>query len=346
MPQNGCTGSPQRGVEFNLGTPPISPCRTHLAWAPPSDPSRPAAKYWHLPSQGPLGLAWKKILIDRSMSSSKRIPPLAQASNRIPPPRSSAPAPTRRPASSTRSLKKPTRKEIESTEPGGAPTVIERTLPSFFDFYPRAKRAYDALKKKGPAAARLELLRACETVLTTGNADAMGKLVKAALAGEAGDAERHRRRRRRRGRRRYLPLAGRRRLRGLDGLRRRVERRRGARAQGRRDRDDVREPVRVEALQARLPVQVNTHTGTTRPVRYVSCATILARTASIRPRTPARHAGPRRRHGALKPRAPPQDECRGNASAPCHPPEDLHRGLGAHRHPGPSSCVRRRQARK
>ena len=83
------------------------------------------------------------------------------------------------------SEKKPTRKEIESTEPGGAPTVIERTLPSFFDFYPRAKRAYDSLKKKGPAAARLELLRACETVLTTGNADAMGKLVKAALAGEA-----------------------------------------------------------------------------------------------------------------------------------------------------------------
>ena len=39
------------------------------------------------------------------------------------------------------SEKKPTRKEIESTEPGGAPTVIERTLPSFFDFYPRAQNA-------------------------------------------------------------------------------------------------------------------------------------------------------------------------------------------------------------
>jgi hypothetical protein len=84
------------------------------------------------------------------------------------------------------SVRKPTRKEVESTEPGGAPTILERTLPSFFDFYPRAKRAYEALKN-GPAAARLELLKACETVLRTGNADVMGKLVKAALSGEVGD---------------------------------------------------------------------------------------------------------------------------------------------------------------
>ena len=84
------------------------------------------------------------------------------------------------------SVRKPTRKEVESTEPGGAPTILERTLPSFFDFYPRAKLAYEALKN-GPAAARLELLKACETVLRTGNADVMGKLVKAALSGEVGD---------------------------------------------------------------------------------------------------------------------------------------------------------------
>ena len=64
------------------------------------------------------------------------------------------------------SEKKPTRKEIESTEPGGAPTVIERTLPSFFDFYPRAKRAYDALKKKGaPKYARVK--RMPDTVMVS-----------------------------------------------------------------------------------------------------------------------------------------------------------------------------------
>ena len=169
------------------------------------------------------------------------------------------------------SEKKPTRKEIESTEPGGAPTVIERTLPSFFDFYPRAKRAYDALKKKGGAAARLELLRACETVLTTGNADAMGKLVKAALAGEAGDAA--------------APIDV-----DADGadddatFRWQAD---GGSA-GWMDFDDASNAVaerarKAGATEARFVnqygsytlkldfmVQVNTHTGTTRPVRYVS----------------------------------------------------------------------------
>ena len=169
------------------------------------------------------------------------------------------------------SEKKPTRKEIESTEPGGAPTVIERTLPSFFDFYPRAKRAYDALKKRGGAAARLELLRACETVLTTGNADAMGKLVKAALAGEAGDAA--------------APIDV-----DADGadddatFRWQAD---GGSA-GWMDFDDASNAVAERArkagatetrfvnqygsytLKLDFMVQVNTHTGTTRPVRYVS----------------------------------------------------------------------------
>lgn len=81
----------------------------------------------------------------------------------------------------------PSRKEIESTEAGGAPTVVERTLPSFFDFYPRAKRAHEALKN-APAAKRLALLRACDAVLKTGDAIAMGALVGEALAGDPGDA--------------------------------------------------------------------------------------------------------------------------------------------------------------
>ena len=117
------------------------------------------------------------------MSSSKKRPPKSSSSSSK---KQRAGADEEARLVDALSEKKPTRKEIESTEPGGAPTVIERTLPSFFDFYPRAKRAYDALKKKGGAAARLELLRACEPVLTPGSADAMGNLVKAALAGQAG----------------------------------------------------------------------------------------------------------------------------------------------------------------
>jgi len=64
--------------------------------------------------------------------------------------------------------------------------VVERTLPSFFDYYPRARRAHDALAGDGPA--RLALLRACARVVETGDAAAMGALVAAALPPDAGDA--------------------------------------------------------------------------------------------------------------------------------------------------------------
>ena len=176
MPQNGCTGSPQRGVEFNLGTPPISP------WHPPSVGAAVGSQSTRGEILAPAlpGSTGSRLEedIDRSIDVVVQKAPHKSSSSSSKKQRAGADEEAR--LVDALSERKPTRKEIESTEPGGAPTVIERTLPSFFDFYPRAKRAYDALKKKGPAAARLELLRACETVLTTGNADAMGKLVKAA----------------------------------------------------------------------------------------------------------------------------------------------------------------------
>mmetsp|Transcript_33159 Transcript_33159/g.102757 ORF Transcript_33159/g.102757 Transcript_33159/m.102757 type:complete len:202 (-) Transcript_33159:38-643(-) len=82
------------------------------------------------------------------------------------------------------SHRKPSTKEIESTEPGGAPTVVARTLPSFFDFYPRAKRAAERLA----GAERLELLRACDAAMRTGKVDEMGERVAAALSDERGQA--------------------------------------------------------------------------------------------------------------------------------------------------------------
>ena len=214
-------------------------------------------------------------LLRPAPGASPRKRPAAGAAAGAAPPKKAAPGPGGRDEAARHfaalSRRAPSRKEIESTEPGGAPTVIERTLPSFFDFYPRAKRAYDALKKKGPAAARLELLRACETVLTTGNADAMGKLVKAALAGEAGDAA--------------APIDV-----DADGadddatFRWQAD---GGSA-GWLDFDDASNAVAERArkagatetrfanqygsytLKLDFMVQVNTHTGTTRPVRYVS----------------------------------------------------------------------------
>ena len=53
------------------------------------------------------------------------------------------------------SEKKPTRKEIESTEPGGAPTVIERTLPSFFDLLTDQIIVFRTPKKGQPLVTRL-----------------------------------------------------------------------------------------------------------------------------------------------------------------------------------------------
>ena len=50
----------------------------------------------------------------------------------------------------------------------------------------RARRAHDALADDGPA--RLALLRACARVVETGDAAAMGALVAAALPADAGDA--------------------------------------------------------------------------------------------------------------------------------------------------------------
>ena len=231
------------------------------------------------------------------------------------------------------SEEKPTRKEIESTEPGGAPTVIERTLPSFFDFYPRAKRAYDALKKKGPAAARLELLRACETVLTTGNADAMGKLVKAALAGEAGDAA--------------APIDV-----DADGadddatFRWQAD---GGSA-GWMDFDDASNAVAERARKAARPSAdgepvhsplarlhgAGQHAHGHDAARAVKITAALSVGGEIDAAYAShQRRGARRRHGALKPRAPPQDECQVRPIQRRPPSAGGRHGRERHRHARP-----------
>ena len=48
---------------------------------------------------------------------------------------------------STLSKRKPSVKEIESSVPGEPSFTVERTLPSFFDCYPRAKKAAEAQVK-------------------------------------------------------------------------------------------------------------------------------------------------------------------------------------------------------
>ena len=64
------------------------------------------------------------------------------------------------------SYTKPTRKEIESTESGGASTFVDTFLPSFFDHYPRAKRAAKKLREEDrDIDAALDLLRAGKRLL-------------------------------------------------------------------------------------------------------------------------------------------------------------------------------------
>ena len=129
-------------------------------------------------------------LLRPAPGASPRKRPAAGAAAGAAPPKRATPGPGGRDEAARHfaalSRRAPSRKEIESTEPGGAPTVVERTLPSFFDYYPRARRAHDALAGDGPA--RLALLRACARVVETGDAAAMGALVAAALPPDAGDA--------------------------------------------------------------------------------------------------------------------------------------------------------------
>ncbi|KAJ1452099.1 hypothetical protein M885DRAFT_528150 [Pelagophyceae sp. CCMP2097] len=81
------------------------------------------------------------------------------------------------------SRRAPHRKEIEGAD--GTTLAVDRTLPSFFDYYPRAKRAHAAV---GAARERLELLRACKALLDTGDAGDMGVRVAAALGDDAAAA--------------------------------------------------------------------------------------------------------------------------------------------------------------
>ncbi|KAJ8598572.1 hypothetical protein CTAYLR_001689 [Chrysophaeum taylorii] len=65
--------------------------------------------------------------------------------------------------------RKASTKEIESTVDATSHSV-ETVLPSFFDLYPRAKRAYDKTK-------RIDILRACERVLRTGDEEELNEIL-------------------------------------------------------------------------------------------------------------------------------------------------------------------------
>ena len=84
------------------------------------------------------------------------------------------------------SRRAPTTKEIESAVAGEPPCVVERSLPSFFDSYPRSKRAALVLAEAGRWDDALRLLRASEAVLLRGDLAGLEKEIAAAL-GESDD---------------------------------------------------------------------------------------------------------------------------------------------------------------
>lgn len=63
----------------------------------------------------------------------------------------------------------PSTKEIESTVAGEAGMTVQILLPSFFELYPRALEAY---QRRG-----VEVLRACDKMLRTGDATEMNRLL-------------------------------------------------------------------------------------------------------------------------------------------------------------------------
>ena len=84
------------------------------------------------------------------------------------------------------SRRAPTTKEIESAVAGEPSCVVERSLPSFFDSYPRSKRAALVLAEADRWEDATRLLRAAEEVLLRGNLPGLEKEIAAAL-GESGD---------------------------------------------------------------------------------------------------------------------------------------------------------------
>lgn len=64
----------------------------------------------------------------------------------------------------------PTLKEIESTVPGAPSAFVDTFLPSFFDLYPAALRAYKA-------TGNAEILEACDKLLRTGDSSTLHELI-------------------------------------------------------------------------------------------------------------------------------------------------------------------------
>lgn len=86
------------------------------------------------------------------------------------------------------SHKKAYRKEIEASVPGEPSFFVDRTLPSFFDAYPRCKRAADKLAEAGLLQDAVRLLRSADRVILAADLAGMERGISAVLgAAEGGD---------------------------------------------------------------------------------------------------------------------------------------------------------------
>ena len=79
------------------------------------------------------------------------------------------------------SFKRPSVKEIESTQPGQPSISVERRLPSFFDSYPRCKAAAEELIAASKPHDAVELLRCAKASLATGDLAPMDERIAHAL---------------------------------------------------------------------------------------------------------------------------------------------------------------------
>ena len=80
------------------------------------------------------------------------------------------------------SMCKPYCKEVESSIPGEPSFKVQRTLPSFFDSYPRCKRAVDLLAASSSWPAAINLLQIASNVLVTANTAPMERMISEVLS--------------------------------------------------------------------------------------------------------------------------------------------------------------------
>jgi hypothetical protein len=84
------------------------------------------------------------------------------------------------------SHKKSYRKEIEASVPGVPSFFVDRALPSFFDAYPRCKRAADQLASTKLLQDAVGLLRSAERVILAADLSGMERHISAVLGAAGG----------------------------------------------------------------------------------------------------------------------------------------------------------------